>query len=69
MKLFEITWQHRNDFDGVLQCEHCESFQTMRYGYNDDRFHKLVIPAIKCINCGKRSIEKVPAIFVKKLKL
>jgi hypothetical protein len=53
MKLIELTWQHRNDFDGILECEHCGECQTMRYGYQDDNFHRNVIPKFTCLSCKK----------------
>lgn len=57
MKLYEKTWQHRYDFDGVLQCEFCGMFQTLKHGYDDSNFHNNVIPAIKCLACDKRSTD------------
>lgn len=56
MKLIEVTWQHRFDFDGILQCEHCGGFQSMKNGYDDYRFHAKVLPAIKCESCGLRGV-------------
>ncbi len=61
MKLHVITWQHRSDFEAILHCEHCGEFQSMGYGYDDDRFHEKVIPTIKCVACGKRSNEIIPS--------
>ncbi len=58
MKLIDVTWQHRFDFRGILQCEHCEHTQSMDHGYDDANFHNNVIPAIVCIQCGKRRTEE-----------
>jgi hypothetical protein len=60
MKLVEIIWQSRNDYDGIFCCEHCGSFQRCSDCYHDERFSELVIPAIKCLDCGKRSVETIP---------
>ena len=60
MQLEEVLWQHRNDFEGILKCEHCKEFQLIKHGYMDDRFLEQVIPAIKCIACGKRGVEEIP---------
>lgn len=61
MKLIEVTWGDRNDFNGVLQCEHCAQFQYMTNGYRDERFMTKVIPAIKCVMCGRRGNEMIPS--------
>ena len=55
MKLIERTRHSGNDFDGILQCEHCGSHQYMQYGYDDLTFHHKVVPAIKCMACDKRT--------------
>jgi len=60
VKLLEIVWQHRNDFDAVLECEYCNNTQLVKNGYFDDRYMNQVIPAIKCIDCGKRTNEIIP---------
>lgn len=60
MKLVEMMRIHRNDFEGVLECEHCGSHQLLKYGYDDERFHHQVIPAIKCLKCEKRTTEQIP---------
>ena len=53
MKLIEITNQHRNDFTGVLQCEHCNAKQKLTTGYDDANYHNNVIPSFHCPECGK----------------
>lgn len=58
MKLIEITNQHRFDFWGIFQCEHCGTKATGR-GYADDNYHKNVLPFVACPNpdCKKQSKE------------
>lgn len=52
MKIKKITSQHRRDFYAVYECTHCG--HTMKgSGYDDDNFHRNVIPAMKCEKCGK----------------
>ena len=38
------------------ECEHCGD-TTKRGGYDDDYFHKNVIPAMECKSCGKSAPE------------
>ncbi len=60
MRIIEKTWQHRNDFEAILECNHCGSFQTMSNGYDDRNFHVNVLPAIRCRTCEKRGVETLP---------
>jgi len=53
MKIKTIVSQHRRDFSATLVCEHCEHEQKLSNGYDDENFHKNVIPAIKCDECGE----------------
>ena len=52
MKINKITGQHRRDFTAIYECEHC-GFKKKGSGYDDDNFHRNVIPKMKCDNCGK----------------
>lgn len=52
MKIQKIKSQHRRDFYAVYECEHC-GFTEQGPGYDDDNFHRNVIPKIKCSKCGK----------------
>ena len=52
MKIQKITNQIRRDFTAVYECEHCRATQT-GYGYDDDNFHRNVIPRMECKQCGK----------------
>ena len=54
MKIKEITEQHRRDFYAVYECEHCGHTHSGS-GYDDDNFHRNVIPAMTCPDCGKKS--------------
>ncbi len=53
MKIKKITFQLRNDFGAVLECEHCGHDQKLMSGYNDAYYHNHVLPAIVCELCGK----------------
>ena len=52
MHIKEITSQGRRDFKAIYKCEHCGAQVTMG-GYDDDNFHRNVIPEMKCNDCGK----------------
>ena len=52
MKIQKITSQTRRDFYAIYECEHCGATHES-YGYDDDNFHKNVIPSMKCEKCGK----------------
>lgn len=52
MKIKTITDQHRNDFSAIMECEHCGHEQKLRTGYDDEYYHRKVIPAMKCEKCG-----------------
>ena len=52
MRIKEITWQHRRDFGAIYVCEHC-GFEKKGRGYDDDNFHRNVIPNMVCEKCGK----------------
>lgn len=54
MRIKEIIYQHRRDFRAVYICEHCGNEETSS-GYDDQNFHKNVIPEIICKKCGKKS--------------
>ena len=56
MKIKEITSQYRRDFNAVYECEHCGYTHT-GLGYDDDYFHRTVIPNITCPKCGKKAPE------------
>ena len=54
MKIKTIKSQHRRDFRAIYECEHCENTEEGP-GYDDDNFHRNVIPSMQCKKCGKFS--------------
>lgn len=64
MKIKEIKSQNRRDFYAVFECEHCG--HTMeRSGYDDEYFHKHVIPDMVCPVCGKKAPENYRPLATK----
>jgi len=64
MKIQKIESQSRRDFYAIYECEHCG--HTKRgSGYDDDNFHRNVIPKMKCSECGKVSPEDYRPIGTK----
>lgn len=51
MKIQRILTRHRRDFRAVYECEHCGKTEE-GYGYDDDHFHRNVIPSMQCKSCG-----------------
>ena len=56
MKIKEILYQNRRDFRAVFVCQFCGHEETM-WGYDDDNFHRRVIPNKKCSDCNKSIAE------------
>jgi DNA-directed RNA polymerase subunit RPC12/RpoP len=56
MKIKRITDQIRRDFSCIYICEHCGN-EEEGGGYDDDHFHRYVIPMMKCVACGKKASE------------
>jgi transcription elongation factor Elf1 len=52
MKIKTITSQHRRDFQAIYECEHC-GHEQIGSGYDDERFHKTVIPCMICLECKR----------------
>jgi len=52
MRIKKIENQSRRDFCAIYECEHC-GHEERGSGYDDDNFHRNVIPAMKCQECGK----------------
>tara|TARA_R110000772_G_scaffold267971_3_gene393566 strand:+ start:9395 stop:9610 length:216 start_codon:yes stop_codon:yes gene_type:complete len=53
-----IINQNRRDFKGIYECEHCSKQETAG-GYDDENFHKNVVPKMACKACG----ETAPSTF------
>ena len=56
MKIKKILNQSRRDFTAIYECEHC-NHEEEGSGYDDDNFHRNVIPKMTCSKCGKGSSE------------
>ncbi len=52
MRIRQILSQHRRDFTAEYECEGCGHIEKAN-GYDDAYFHGTVIPAKKCLGCGK----------------
>ena len=64
MKIKEILSQHRRDFTAIYVCEHC-GHEYKGSGYDDEHFHKNVIPDKKCPECGKKADENYRPLTTK----
>ena len=56
MKIKEIISQYRRDFRAIYVCEWC-GFEEHGKGYDDEYFHKEVIPTMVCEECERVSPE------------
>lgn len=56
MRIKKIMSQNRRDFQAIYECEHC-GFTHEGQGYDDDHFHRNVIPKWECEKCGKSAPE------------
>ena len=54
MKIQKIISQCRRDFQAIYECEFCGATEKDS-GYDDQDFHKEVIPAKICKSCGKKA--------------
>ena len=54
MRIKNIIYQNRRDFNAEYECEHCGNIIIGR-GYDDTNFHYNVIPEMKCKKCGKKA--------------
>ncbi len=55
MKIKKIISQIRRDFWADMVCEHCGHVEKDVSGYDDDNFHKNIIPDMTCSQCGGKS--------------
>lgn len=56
MRIKEMISQHRRDFVAIMECEFCGHTFKLRTGYDDDFYHKNVIPHLICDRCGQSAI-------------
>jgi transcription elongation factor Elf1 len=59
MKIKEITFQNRRDFQAIFICDGC-GHEFLGSGYDDANFHQNVIPSKICPKCGKTEKEIDP---------
>jgi len=52
MRIKEILVQNRRDFSAIFECEHC-GHTEIGCGYDDEFYHREVVPKIVCSKCGK----------------
>ena len=64
MKIKKILDQSRRDFTAIYECEHC-GVSKRGSGYDDDNFHRNVIPKMVCKDCGKAADEDYRALTTK----
>lgn len=64
MRIVEITSQIRRDFRAIFECEHCGKTESGK-GYDDDFFHRKVIPEMVCKECGKKADENYRPLSTK----
>jgi DNA-directed RNA polymerase subunit M/transcription elongation factor TFIIS len=64
MRIKQIKSQHRRDFTAIYECEHCGNV-CEGPGYDDRYFHEMVIPEMKCDNCGKAADENYRPLATK----
>ena len=56
MFIKEIISQHRRDLRAIYSCQHC-GHEEEGSGYDDDNFHRNVVPNMKCKNCDQPAPE------------
>lgn len=56
MRIKQIVNQHRRDFSAVLECS-CGSTVHLDSGYDDDNYHRNVIPKMICKSCNKSELD------------
>lgn len=54
MRIKTILTQYRRDFTATIECEHC-GHETFISGYDDDNYHRNVIPTFECPESGKKA--------------
>lgn len=64
MRIKEIIYQYRRDFQAIYECEHCGHTKKAG-GYDDANFHQNVIPKMVCEKCGKVASENYRPLTTK----
>ena len=64
MRIKEIKSQNRRDFYAIFKCEHC-GYTEERSGYDDEYFHRKVIPDMVCPKCGKKASDNYRPLATK----
>ena len=64
MKIKSIRLRDRQDFIAIYGCEHC-GHEIRGSGYDDDNFHRNVIPKMVCRECGKATDENYKPLTTK----
>lgn len=59
MRLKTKLRQHRRDFTGIYECDHCGYLEEAS-GYDDAYFHQHVIPNMPCPGCGEKASPYTP---------
>jgi len=60
MNITNVTSQSRYDFCADMECEHCGATAHLTTGYDDNNYHKNVIPSMRCKSCGKNRAGELP---------
>ena len=64
MRIKGIESQSRRDFYALYECEHCGHTERGS-GYDDDNFHRNVVPSMACKKCGKTAAENYRPLATK----
>lgn len=56
MKIIKIISRSRRDFTAAIQCENCCNNELLESGYDDDNYHRNVLPNMKCSACQESTI-------------
>lgn len=65
MRIKKILTQSRRDFTATLECDHCGHEQKLMGGYDDDNYHRNVIPKMTCDKCNKTASDEYRPLTTK----
>jgi transcription elongation factor Elf1 len=57
MRIKRFVWQYRRDFKAIYECPFCGNAEEGS-GYDDEFFHRNVIPKMRCGKCGKTELDE-----------